>query len=208
MNSDLTDLSCARAVRRRRLLTLAHLALGLCLATAAHAADLYKASAWSALATDRVARQPGDSLTIIIYENAAASNSASNGSKRTSHVGGRLTAGPSFDKTAGLDLDSGFNGDSQTGRSGNMVAQISAVIDAVLPNGDLKISGAQALRINNERTNIQLRGRIRPADISTDNTVISSRIADAEINYDGSGFVTRGAKPSIVARIFAWLGLA
>jgi len=172
------------------------------------AADLYRPSTFSSMAADRIARSVGDSITILIYEDATATNSASNGSKRSSRIGGHFTAGHSLDESASINLDGGFNGDSQTGRSGKMVAQISATVDDVLPNGDLRISGAQTLRINNERTNIRLRGRVRSADISADNTIISSRIADAEINYDGSGFVSRGAKPGVVARIFAWLGLA
>jgi flagellar L-ring protein precursor FlgH len=179
-----------------------------CQPQAAIAANLYHGSSWSALATDRIAGQVGDSLTILIYEDSTASNTATNGSKRSSHVSGRVVAGHAVDETGSISLDGGFNGDSQTGRSGKMVAQISVTVDVVLPNGDLHISGAQMLRINNEKTNIKLRGRVRPADISSDNTLISSRIADAEINYDGSGFVTRGAKPGVVARIFAWLGLA
>ena len=172
------------------------------------AADLYRSNGWAALASDRVARQPGDSITILIFENSSAANSARNGSKRTSRYGGRIGYGSSFDKSAQLSLDNGFDGDSQTRRSGQMVAQISAVVDAILPNGDLRISGTQLLNINNERTNIAVRGRVRPADITAENAVLSSRIADAEINYNGSGFVTRGAKPGIVTRIFAWLGLS
>lgn len=182
--------------------------LGAAIGSPIHAADLYKPNSWSNLAVDRVARQRGDSITILIYENSTATNSARNGSKRSSRYGGRVGYGSSFDKSVQLGLDNSFDGDSQTRRSGQMVAQISAVVDEVLPNGDLRVSGAQILNINNERTNIVVRGRVRREDITSENTILSSRLADAEINYNGNGFVTRGAKPGLVSRIFAWLGLS
>jgi flagellar L-ring protein precursor FlgH len=88
-----------------------------------------------------------------------------------------------------------------------MVAQISVRVDQVYPNGDLGISGAQALNISGERTNIRIRGRVRPTDISGNNTVPSARIAEAVIDYDGTGFVSRSARPGLVQRIFRFLGL-
>jgi len=54
---------------------------------------------------------------------------------------------------------------------------------------------------------IGVRGRIRPYDISAENAVLSSRIADAQIDYDGKGFVSRSAKPGLLNRIFSFLGL-
>jgi flagellar L-ring protein precursor FlgH len=61
--------------------------------------------------------------------------------------------------------------------------------------------------VNGEKRDIEIRGRIRPIDISSDNTIISSRLANAEINYDGEGFATRSAKPGLLNRIFSFLGL-
>ncbi|MEO7680134.1 MAG: flagellar basal body L-ring protein FlgH, partial [Sphingomonas sp.] len=52
-----------------------------------------------------------------------------------------------------------------------------------------------------------VRGRVRAADIGADNRVLSSRIADAQIDYDGKGFVSRSAKPGILNRVFRFLGL-
>lgn len=172
-----------------------------------HTADLYRQGSWSALASDRVARQVGDSLTILIYENSVATNTAQNGSVKNSRVSGQLKVGSALNEGANLSMDGGFQGSSQTSRSGKMVAQVSVAVDAVLPNGDLKISGAQALRLNGEHTNIKIKGLVRPADISSDNTVLSTRISNVTIDYDGSGFVSRSSKPGIVTRIFNWLGV-
>ena len=183
------------------------LAAGVLMCVPAQADDLYRHDSWSALATDRNARHVGDALTVIVYQSSTASDSATNGSQRDSNVGGQISADAVFNHSANLGLNSGSNTTGTTGRSGTMVAEISVVVDNVLPNGDLHVTGAQVLNINGERTNIRVEGRVRPADIAADNTVLSSRLADAAIDYDGEGFVSRSSAPGIVTRIFNWLGL-
>ncbi len=88
-----------------------------------------------------------------------------------------------------------------------MAAQLSVTVREVLANGDYLIEGEQRLDVNGERTLIRVRGRIRTADIRGDNSVLSGRIADAQINYDGKGYVSRSARPGLVNRIFSLLGL-
>lgn len=180
--------------------------LALCLALAG-AQDLYRHDNWAALASDRRAAAIGDIVTVIVLENATAANSVQTGSRRESRVGGDLNIGTVVNGSAGLGLRGTFDGAGQTARSGRMVAQISVRVEQVYPNGDLGVAGAQALNIGGERTNIRIRGRIRPADISSGNTVLSGRIADAVIDYDGRGFASRSARPGFVQRIFRFLGL-
>ncbi|HLY89147.1 MAG TPA: flagellar basal body L-ring protein FlgH [Acetobacteraceae bacterium] len=173
----------------------------------ASADNLYRPGSWPALASDRNARQVGDLVTILVYENASATNSASSGSAKSAKMQGAVTAGHSFNKSGGVEETGASDSSGTTGRSGQMVAQISATVSAVEPNGDLDIRGEQVIHINGERTLIKIKGRVRTADISTANTVLSTRLADAMIDYDGSGFVSRSARPGIVTRIFSWLGL-
>lgn len=177
------------------------------LAGPALAADLYDHGNWSALASDRRPSEPGDILTILIYQNTSAANNVSTGSSKSNALSGEITAGSSFKKNGALNFGGSTDNKGSTGRSGQMVAQMSAVVEQVLGNGDLQITGSQNLNINRERTMIRLRGRVRPADISADNVVLSNRIADAVIDYNGSGFVTRSGRPGIVTRIFNFLGL-
>ena len=172
----------------------------------AQADDLYRRNAWSALAADPTARTIGDALTVVIYESASATNSAQSGGRRNLKLSGQASAGSSS-STGRAELSGGFDDAGQTGRSGKLLAQISVTVDAVLPNGDLHVSGAQTLNVGGERTFIRLAGRVRRSDISGDNTVTSSRLADAAIDYDGAGFVSRRGAPSRVAKIFDWLGL-
>jgi len=172
----------------------------------AAAADLYANSEWAAMASDRQASRVGDSLTVVIFENAVASNTAQNGTDRQTRLAGQISGG-SLSETGQLSLEGDLERRGQTARSGKIVAQISVTVDAILPNGDLRVSGQQLLSINGERTHLRLKGRVRRADISSGNSVLSTRLADVEIDYDGTGFVTRGSKPGIVDRIFGWLGL-
>ncbi|HEY0959846.1 MAG TPA: flagellar basal body L-ring protein FlgH [Novosphingobium sp.] len=174
----------------------------------AGADDLYRSGTFSALASDRTAAAVGDLLTVVVYENATATNSASTSTKKNNNVAGRFAAGSGgLDESAGLSFGGNSDNVGSITRSGKMVAQIGAAVEEVLPNGDLRISGDQELFVAGERTHIRLKGRVRRADISAYNTVLSNRIADARIEYNGKGFASRGAKPGIISRVFNFLGL-
>lgn len=193
--------------RAHRLTALSTLAAALALtAGAASATDLYTPGSWPSLAADRRPERPGDTLTVVIYENSTATNSAQNGSRRANRIAGRATSG-STAKSASGELSGDFDAAAQTERAGKLVAQISVTVESVAPNGDLMVAGEQMLKVNGEQTHIRLRGKVRPADISGDNTVLSTRLADAAIDYDGAGFVSRRAGPGVVNHILTMLGL-
>jgi flagellar L-ring protein precursor FlgH len=176
----------------------------------ARADDLYRGSNWAALSGDRKASQPGDILTVIIFQAAEATNSAQNSSRKKTDVGasfGTTIGSGSVDEKASLAFGGGYTGSGEVRRSEKLVSQISLTVKEVLPNGDLIVEGEQWMRINGETSRIGVRGRVRPADINADNAVLSTRIGDARISYDGRGFVTRSAKPGVINRIFSFLGL-
>lgn len=170
------------------------------------AENLYRDNGWPAMSTDRRASAVGDVLTIIIFQAAEATNSAQNNSNRGTNVSGGLRAG-SIDESGELRFGGSYNGRGEVRRSERFVAQITATVSSVLPNGDLVISGEQVMRINGETSRIGIRGRIRLADIRADNSVPSSRIADAQIDYNGRGFASRSARPGLINRLFSFLGL-
>lgn len=170
------------------------------------ASDMTRPGDWAALASDRSAHRLGDSLTVIIYENASASNSAKNGSKRSTRASGEISS--TVHREGGeLALGTSFDGDGQSGRSDRMMAQISVLVTQVLPNGDLRVAGEQSLEVNGESTRISVRGRVRLADISSSNTVLSTRLSEAAIDYNGAGFVSRSARPGLITRALNQLGL-
>lgn len=181
------------------------LALSSGLIGAARAEDLFN-QRWSAVASDNRAMQLGDVLTVVVYQSAEARNAAANSSRTRRSFEGSIGAGSS-DEEARLALDGAYSGQGEVRRSESFVTQISVTVQEILPNGDLRIDGQQHMLVNGEETTVRVRGRVRPLDITGGNQILSTRIADAEISYDGEGFVSRNARPGLLHRIFSFLGL-
>jgi flagellar L-ring protein precursor FlgH len=184
----------------------------LALSSRAEAADIAAGGNWPSLASDRVAHSVGDVLTVIVYESSTGTDSAESTVDKSSSFQAQVSAG---NQTTGsgvneaLNLGLGHNADNggSTTRAGTMVGQISVTVDAVLPNGDLHVSGEQVLHINGERTRIAVKGRVRLADISSSNVILSTSLADATIDYDGAGLVSESAKAGLITRALNWLGI-
>ena len=182
--------------------------LTLCLMLAQPLAAHAQSPVWNGqgLAADRRAVTVGDSLTVLIVEASSASTTAQSGAQRQSRAAGRV-GNSSQATTPSAMLESAYDGRGQLLRSGRLIGQIGVVVEQVYPNGDLWVRGRQVIDIDGEVTTIELAGRARPADIGGDNTILSSRLADAEILYDGEGTVSRSGSPGILQRLLSWLGL-
>ncbi len=87
------------------------------------------------------------------------------------------------------------SGTGATSRSNTLTAKIASRVTEVLPNGDFRIAGSHFTQVNNEDHFVTVTGIIRPTDISADNYILSSAIADARIEYSGSG--TIGTKQGV-----------
>lgn len=172
----------------------------------AQADQLFDGSSWSAMASDERAGAVGDILTVVVSESARASSELRQNSSRSTDIGGSIGVG-SIDESATLDVGGSYSGRGEVTRTEQFITQMSAEVVEVLANGDLVIQGQQHLVINGENTRISVRGKVRPQDIVSGNYVFSSRIAQAQIDYDGKGFVSRSAKPGLINRIFSFLGL-
>ena len=81
--------------------------------------------------------------------------------------------------------NSTFAGHGQTGQSNSLVGEISVVVSEVLPNGNMRVRGEKLLHINRGNETIRVSGIVRPGDITSDNRVASTRVADAQIDYVG-----------------------
>ena len=77
----------------------------------------------------------------------------------------------------------------------------------VLDNGNLLIEGRRAILVNGETQVITISGLVRPQDITGTNTVLSSQIADAEVQMVGKGVIAESQRPGILYRMLDWLGL-
>jgi flagellar L-ring protein FlgH len=175
-------------------------------AAPAAAEDLYQNQDWASVATDRTASEIGDILTVVVYQAAEARNSAQNTSRTRRSFEGAIQGG-TLNEQGSLALDGAYSGQGEVRRSETFITQISVRVEQVLENGDLRIAGEQQMHVNGERTTVHIRGRVRREDIAASNQVLSSRIADAQISYDGRGFVSRNARPNLVHRLFSLLGL-
>lgn len=192
---------------RRRALIICAAALPAVLGMPATAEDLFKPDRYRNLAADERAYRPGDVVTLIVYQSAEARNLATNMSGRDTQARAAFQT-DLRGESADVRFGGSFSGRGEVRRGGSIVAQISARITEVLPNGDLRIEGEQAVYVNGEETIIGVRGIARVADIDADNTIASGRLANAEIRYDGSGFATDSARPGILNRLFRLLGVS
>jgi flagellar L-ring protein precursor FlgH len=188
----------------RALLFTALLAGGV--AADAAADNLFHNDAWAHVAADQRAHAPGDVLTVVVYQNAEARDAAANTSRKQHDLQGAI-AGDAAQHSGSLSLNGAYTGQGEVSRSQSFVTQISVTVDAVEANGDLRVSGSQVMTINGEHTTIRVRGRVRPVDIDADNQVLSTRIGEAQIDYDGRGFVSRNAGAGLIQRLFGLLGL-
>jgi flagellar L-ring protein FlgH len=159
------------------------------------AQSLYDEAHFRPLTADNKASHIGDVLTIQVVENATATVNADTGSQRSNGLTVDLTRPKAPSLSAGLGTSSDFDGGGRTERAGRLLAQLTVKVDAVLPNGDLLVSGEQQLTINDERQRIAISGRVRPVDISEGNVVLSSRVADADITYVGDGLIASKQRP-------------
>lgn len=173
----------------------------------AHAADLFQPDNYRALIADRRASAPGDIVTILVYENSSASSTADTSTRTSAGIQSSVVTPVNTHDSAQLGVGDNYGGRGQIQRTGRLLAQISTTVTQVWPNGDLNIAGQQMIDVNGEKTKIKLSGRVRSVDIAQNNTVQSSRLADAKIEYVGDGFITDRTRPGLIPRILAWLGL-
>jgi flagellar L-ring protein FlgH len=187
-------------------LTMAMVCALCCVAPAA-AGSLYDEASFRALTSDRRAQKPGDLLTVLVFETASASASSDTTTTKSGGTGFGFESNYKMDRNAKLSLTEDFAGRGRIQRSGKLAAQLTVTVRSVDSNGDLHVSGEQLLRVNNERQEIVLSGRVRPSDIGENNTIVSSRLADATISYVGEGSLSEKSSPGIISRVLTWLGV-
>jgi flagellar L-ring protein precursor FlgH len=162
----------------------------------------------ASLYEDRKARRVNDLLTILIAENVSATNTASTNDSRDSSgnyavadlfgantdfgIQGlpllkKLYPATKFTPTASGSSKSSFAGKGDTSRKGTITATITAKVVELMPNSNMVVESRKEVVVNNEKQIVVLRGIVRPDDISTSNTIISTYIADAQIYLVGDG---------------------
>jgi flagellar L-ring protein precursor FlgH len=170
---------------------------------------IYQATTAAALFDDVKARNVGDTLTIRLSESTQASKSATTGATKDTSI---ETAVPSLLGTtlsvAGKNVLSNsvtskddFQGKGSSSQSNSLSGNITVTVTEVYPNGNLLVRGEKWLTLNQGEEFVQITGIVRAADIATDNSVPSSKIADARITYSGNGAVADSTRPGWLTRM-------
>lgn len=171
---------------------------------------IYQAGLEVRLFEDLKAGRVGDILTIRLVERTAASkNSATSVAKATEATMGNPTVfgqvlskdgQPLFEGS--LDGESSFDGVGSSSQSNSLVGDITVTVVERFPNGNLRIRGEKWVTLNQGKEFIRLSGIIRPYDISPDNSVLSSKVADAQITYSSKGVLAAANRMGLISRFF------
>ncbi len=164
---------------------------------------LYEESKYRGLVSDTIASHIGDSLTILVVENASAETTTNNSTQESSGIEASAS-NSSDDVSLGINTDLTYKNKGDVTRSGKLLAKVTVTIHEILPSGELRVKGEQNITVNDELQTITITGNVRKSDVNTDNTVLSSRIANAKIVYTGEGFASSD-KPGVITQFFRWL---
>ncbi|PCI81637.1 MAG: flagellar basal body L-ring protein [SAR86 cluster bacterium] len=164
--------------------------------------SLYQASSAMGLYEDIKAKRIGDILTVVLVEQTSGQNSADNSVNQSTEMNVRTpTFGGSSRANMQIDLGSenSFSGQSGSSQSNSLSGAITVTVHTVLPNGNLVVEGEKWIRINQANEFVRLKGVVRQVDIDTNNTLLSTQVADARISYGGTG--TSGNSPGWAAKV-------
>lgn len=177
--------------------------------------SLYSERRGLSLFADTRARSIGDIINVVLIESTQASKNAGTAVDRGASIDvapptlfGRT--GTNFDVGDYTNLtleqsaasDSEFTGNGSSNQSNSLTGAIAVQVARVLPNGNLMIQGEKWLALNKGEEFIQLRGIVRPEDISATNTIPSTLVADARISYGGTGVIDRANEPGWFSKFF------
>jgi flagellar L-ring protein precursor FlgH len=164
------------------------------------------------VAADFRAARVGDILTIVVAETAAASSSQNKTTGSNSSVDGAVSQflfpesgfGTHNKNLPGVRFggQSSFNGGGQVSNSQSLTGRAAVIVTDVLPNGNLVVAGARRLTFSGETQNLVLHGLVRPADIGTGNTVLSSNVADARLEFISEGTLTDAQKRGWLTNLY------
>jgi flagellar L-ring protein FlgH len=171
---------------------------------------IYQAGQQMELFADLKARRVGDVLTIVLNESTNASKNAVTKTAKTTAVantgptlfGRTITTGGVPIGTSSMNGASSFDGEGSSTQSNSLAGSLTVTVTDVQANGNLVVQGDKTLKLNQGDEFVHISGVIRPADIATNNTVTSDKLADARISYSGKGVVDSSNRMGWLARFF------
>lgn len=162
---------------------------------------------------DRRPRDMGDTLTIVLDEQVQASKSSASSAGHNGSTAFTPTVVPTQIKKLGeLGLDvatkTDFAGDGASNARNSFTGTITVTVQGVQPNGNLRVRGEKHIGINQGNEYIRFSGVVNPRTISSLNTVQSTQVADARIEYVGDGYINEaqsmGWGQRLIMNILPW----
>ena len=166
---------------------------------------IYNVATARPLFEDRRARFLGDVITINIAEKTQASKNSENKTSRSQTVAASVPtiSGTPFKTAQGINIaasdTNNFDGKGQNTSTNDFTSTITCTVIEVLPNGNLLVSGEKQIGLKEGEEFIRFSGVVNPTYISAANTVSSTQVADARIEYKANGFIDS-------AQVMGWLG--
>ena len=172
---------------------------------------LFRPRMANSLYSDVTARRVGDIITVTLSENTNATKSAGTTTSKETGVdvqpitglGGNALNIGNQSIQLGVNSSSEFAGDAQANQSNSLNGSISVTVTDVLANQNLVIRGEKWLTLNHGDEYIRLTGIIRASDISPENEILSTRIANARIQYSGTGSFARSQEKGWLTKFFS-----
>jgi flagellar L-ring protein precursor FlgH len=198
------------------LLASAAFALAVASAAPATAGSLWPSdrSNERGLAADRKAAGKGDILTIIIAESATAQTTQNKRADRKSSLSDAVerfifsTAASRLGTHNGelpatsITGASNYSGGGAVNNSQSVTSRAAVLVSDVLPNGNLVIEGVRVVTFSGETQYVVLHGLVRPDDISRQNTILSTNIADARVEFHSEGTLTEAQKRGWLSKLY------
>ncbi|MFD2168122.1 flagellar basal body L-ring protein FlgH [Thalassotalea euphylliae] len=157
--------------------------------------SLFKTNYVNNIYSDSKAHRVGDIISVILSESTQAQKNAKTELSKENEatldpiigLGGNPVTYKGDSIQFGMNQETEFTGDSKANQGNSLSGNISVHVLRVLPNGNLMIRGEKWMTLNNGDEYIRLTGIIRPQDITSENTIISHKVANARIQYAGTG---------------------
>lgn len=172
---------------------------------------IYRTVAVQPLFEDRRARRVGDIITINLVEKTSAQKASNASAARGSSMSGGITTAARipFPGLEGLNIDAGvdsdFSGKGAAAANNAFTGTITVTVIEVYANGNLLVSGEKQIAINQGNEYIRFSGVINPNNVTGSNTVQSTQVADARIEYKGSGYIDESQQMGWMQRFFVAL---
>ena len=173
--------------------------------------SIYQIGQGLSLFEDQKAHNVGDVLTVLLVETTTAKTSAATSTAKKTDgsisgptiLGRPVTIGGVAVLDTSIGSDHSFSGSGDSTQSNTLAGNIGAVVVQRLANGNLVIRGEKNLQLNQGDETVRVEGIVRPQDIAPDNSIPSSRIANARISYAGKGSLAESNTKGWLARFFS-----